>query len=72
MIEEAKRMLQEQIYEEFEMQIGAGRYERTESRRDEQSGKRFRSFEISASRIEELVIPGVRKLAIRFSVFERW
>ena len=71
-IEEAKRMLQEQIYEEFEMQIGAGRYERTESRRDERNGKRFRSFEISAGRIEELVIPRARKLAIRFSVFERW
>lgn len=71
-VREARRMLQEQIYAEFEMQIGAKRYERTPGRRGERNGTRRRSYEIRAGRIAELVIPRARKLAIRFTVFEQW
>jgi hypothetical protein len=34
-LEDARRMLQAQVYEEFDVQIGAERYERRASRRDE-------------------------------------
>ena len=71
-LREAKRILQEQVYEEFEVQIGAKRFERTPGRRDERNGTRIRAYEITAGRIAELVIPRARKLDIRFTVFERW
>jgi putative transposase len=71
-VREARMMLQEQIYAEFEVQIGAERYARTVGRRDERNGTRTRSYEIRAGRIAELVIPRARKLAIRFTVFEQW
>ena len=71
-LREAKRILQEQVYEEFELQLGAKRFERTPGRRDERNGTRVRSYEITAGRIAELVIPRARKLDIRFTVFERW
>jgi transposase-like protein len=71
-LREAKRILQEQVYEEFELQLGAKRFERTPGRRDERNGTRVRAYEISAGRIAELVIPRARKLDIRFTVFERW
>jgi len=69
---EAKRLLQERVYEEFEEQIGAERYERTPGRRGERNGKRVRAYEIAGGRIEELVIPRARDLDIRFTVFEQW
>jgi len=71
-LEEAKRILQDQINEEFEQQIGAARYERTERRRDERNGSRARSYEILGGRIEELKIPRARELNIRFTVFDMW
>ena len=71
-LREAKRILQEQVYEEFELQLGAKRFERTPGRRDERNGTRVRSYEISAGRIAELVIPRARNLDIRFTVFEQW
>jgi transposase-like protein len=71
-LREAKRILQEQVYEEFDLQLGAKRFERTPGRRDERNGTRVRSYEITAGRIAELVIPRARKLDIRFTVFEQW
>jgi transposase-like protein len=71
-LREAKRILQEQVDEEFELQIGAKRFERTPGRRDERNGTRIRAYEITAGRIAELVIPRARKLDIRFTVFEQW
>jgi putative transposase len=71
-LREAKRILQEQVYEEFDLQIGAKRFERTTGRRDERNGTRVRAYEITAGRIAELVIPRARKLDIRFTVFEQW
>ncbi len=70
--DEARRMLQDQINEEFEQQIGASRYERTERRRDERNGHRVRSYEILGGRIAELWIPRARRLDIRFTVFDLW
>jgi transposase-like protein len=70
--EDARRMLQDQINEEFDLQIGASRYERTETRRDERNGTRPRSYEILGGRIAELTIPRARRLDIRFTVFDLW
>jgi putative transposase len=69
---EVKRIIQEKIYEEFDMQIGASRYERTSTRLDERNGHRYRSLEIPGGRIEDLRIPRSRRLDIRFTIFDKW
>lgn len=71
-LKDAKRMMQDQIYEEFDMQIGADRYQRCDTREDKRNGVRFRSYEILGGYIEDLKIPRARKLDIRFSVFDMW
>lgn len=71
--EEAKRMVQKQIYEEFDTQIGASRYERAPGKRlDDRNGYRYRSYEIKDNYICNLKIPRARKLDIRFTVFDMW
>lgn len=71
-LREVKRLLQDKIDEEFDIQIGASRYERTPHRRDERNGHRYRNYEILGGVVEELKIPRARKLDIRFSVFDMW
>jgi putative transposase len=71
-MEDAKGLLQDQIYREFDLQIGAERYARSESRRDERNGHRIRSYEILGGRMGELRIPRARSLDIRFTVLEKW
>jgi putative transposase len=71
-LEDARRMLQDQINEEFDVQIGASRYGRSESRRDERNGHRTRSYEILGGRVGELRIPRARRMDIRFTMLERW
>jgi putative transposase len=72
LVTEAKGIIQERVYEEFELQVGAKKYERTQERRDERNGTRRRAYEVMAGRIVELVIPRARKLEVRFTVFEKW
>jgi len=67
-----KKMLQSQIYEEFDMQIGAKRYERTDTRQDKRIGYRPRTYEVLGHHITGLKIPRARKLDIRFTVFDMW
>lgn len=67
-----KKMLQDQIYEEFDMQIGAKRYERTDTRQDKRIGYRPRTYEVLGHHITGLKIPRARKLDIRFTVFDMW
>lgn len=71
-LRDVKRMMQKQISEEFDMQIGAGRYKRTSTRLDERNGTRTRSYEVMGGYIEGLKIPRARKLDIRFTVFDMW
>jgi transposase-like protein len=71
-LKDAKAMMQSQIYEEFDMQIGAGWHQRTDTRQDKRNGFRYRSYEILGGYIEELKIPRSRKLDIRFTVFDMW
>ncbi len=71
-MEDARGLLQEQIYREFDVQIGAPRYGRSESRRDERNGHRIRSYEILGGRVGELRIPRAREMEIRFTVLEKW
>ena len=71
--EDAKRMIQSQICEEFDMQIGASRYERAPGKRlDDRNGYRYRSYEIANGFICDLKIPRARKLDVRFTVFDMW
>jgi len=65
-------MMQDQINEEFDMQIGARRYERTSLRQDKRIGYRPRTYEMLGGHIANLKIPRARKLDIRFSVFSLW
>jgi putative transposase len=67
-----KKMLQDQIYEEFDIQIGAKRYERTNARLDKRVGYRPRTYEVLGHHITGLKIPRARKLDIRFTVFDMW
>jgi transposase-like protein len=71
-LEEARQLLQGQIDYEFDLQIGASRYERSAGRRDERNGSRRRSYEIRAGFLADLKIPRARTLDIRFTVFAMW
>ncbi|MFH1311717.1 MAG: IS256 family transposase [Candidatus Eisenbacteria bacterium] len=71
-LKEARDLLQGQINHEFELQVGASRYERTARRRDERNGSRPRTYEIRTGFIADLRIPRARKLDIRFTVFDKW
>ncbi|MEI9479714.1 MAG: transposase [Deltaproteobacteria bacterium] len=65
-------LMQEHIHEEFELQIGAASYERSDGRQDERNGSRPRSYEIMGGYIAELRIPRARKMDIRFTIFDQW
>jgi len=70
---EAEKMIQKQIYEEFDLRIGASRYERAPGkRRDDRNGYRHRSYEIKDGYVCNLKIPRARKLDVRFTVFDMW
>jgi transposase-like protein len=71
-LRDAKIMIQDQIKVEFEMQIGASRYERTPFREDDRNGFRARTLEIKGGLITGLKIPRARDLDIRFTVFDMW
>lgn len=71
-LRDVKIMIQDQIKVEFEMQIGASRYERTPFREDDRNGFRTRALEIKGGLITGLKIPRARELDIRFTVFDMW
>jgi putative transposase len=59
------------LEEEVEAFIGAGRYERTDQRRDQRNGTYSRSLGTSVGQIEDLPVPRTRK-GFRTQVFERY
>lgn len=69
---ECKDIMQMQIEEEFDMQIGAKRYERTDKRKSFRCGYRPRTYEILGGHITGLKIPRARNLQIHYSVFGMW
>lgn len=70
---DARRIIQDQINEEFEMQIGASWHQKNAAtRQDERNGYRRRSFEVMNGFIPSLLIPRARNMEIRFSVFGLW
>lgn len=71
-LKDAKAMIQSQVYEEFDMQIGAGWHKRTNTREDKRNGFRYRNYEILGGYIQDLKIPRARKLDIRFTIFDMW
>lgn len=71
-LKDVKRIIQSQIYEEFDMQIGAGWHKRTNTREDKRNGSRYRNFEILGGYIQDLKIPRSRKIDIRFTIFDKW
>ena len=71
--EDTRKMIQEQIDEEFEMQIGARLNEKSPGQRhDHRNGYRFRSFEVMNGFIPSFEIPRARKIRIHFSAFGLW
>lgn len=71
--EDARRMIQDQINEEFEMQIGASWNEKNSAtRKDDRNGCRLRSFEVIGGFIPFFTIPRARNIEIRFSAFGLW
>lgn len=70
---DAHRMIQEQINEEFKMQIGASWHEKgSPHRQDDRNGYRKRSFEVMNGFIPSFMIPRARNMEIHFSVFGLW
>ncbi len=67
-----KIAIQELIYEDFNIQVGAEKYKRSNNRKSYRNGYRKRSFEIVNGYITDLTIPRARKLDIRFSIFDKW
>jgi len=70
--EDARKLLQQQINEEFNIQIGASKYERKKDRKDFRNGSRTRTFEMMNNYIACLEIPRARKMDIHFSAFDLW
>ena len=71
--EQTRRMIQDQINEEFEMQIGASWHEKASpDRRDDRNGYRYRSFEVMSGFIPSFKIPRARNMQVHFSVFGLW
>jgi len=70
---EAHRMIQDQINEEFQMQIGASWHEKgSVNRQDNRNGYRLRSFEVLSGFIPSFRIPRARNMQITFSAFGLW
>jgi putative transposase len=59
------------LEEEVEAFIGAGRYERSDQRRDQRNGTYARSLGTSVGQIEDLLVPRTRK-GFRTQVFDRY
>lgn len=71
--EDAQRMIQDQINEDFEMQIGAAWNEKNPGQRyDYRNGYRLRSFEVMNGFIPSFTIPRARNMQITFSAFGLW
>lgn len=70
--EDARYLIQQKINEEFNLQIGASKYERKQQRKDVRNGYRTRTFEVMNNYIASLLIPRARKMDIRFSAFDLW
>ena len=67
-----KELMQTDIYEEFEEQIGADRYERTGTRRDKRKGEYERFLTTTFGRCD-IKIPRARgKIEIRYSLFDKY
>ena len=69
---ECRNMMQMQIEEEFNMQIGASKYARLDSRLDKRNGYRYRSYETLGGYIYGLCVPRARSIQIHYSVFSLW
>lgn len=71
--EDARRMIQDQINEEFEMQLGAAWHEKNSmDRQDVRNGHRTRSFEVMNGFISSFTVPRARKIKIHYSAFGNW
>ncbi len=69
---DARELIQRNINEEFNIQIGASKYERKQERKDVRNGYRDRTFEIMNNHIACIRVPRARKMDIRFSAFDLW
>src|SRR3989338_11557743 len=64
---DANRMIQDQINEEFQMQIGASWHEKgSPNRQDSRNGYRMRSFEVMNGFIPSFKIPRARNMQVAF------
>lgn len=69
---QVKSLIQNLIQAEFDFQLGANTYQRSNARRSKRNGFYLRSLETSSGRISDLKIPRARNLDIRFSIFDKW
>ncbi len=68
-----QELIQGSIYEEFDQQIGAGRYERSDTREDKRKGEYPRFFTTTFGR-SEISIPRLRdnNIDITYSLFDKY
>lgn len=71
-LRQIKLMVEDNINEEFVMQIGADKYQRSDYRQDERNGYRWRNLETLYGYINRIKIPRARKMDIRFTIFDKW
>ena len=67
-----QKVIQDSVYEDFKLQIGADRYQRADSRVDTRQGRYTRSFTTTFGR-SEIMIPRARNIKdIRYSLFDKY
>lgn len=67
-----EKLMQDGIYEEFKLQIGADRYEHAPSRQDERKGE-YQRFFTTTFGTNRIMIPRTRDgLKIRYSLFDKY
>ena len=60
------------LWEEFASYIGAGKYKRTEGRKDKRNGYYKRSLSTTYGRIDNILVPKARNLRPKFKVFDKY
>jgi len=68
----ARNVITRLIQEEFDRFVGAGRYQRTDSRSDQRNGTRMRDMDTRLGIMEDIPIPRARNSNFRPAIFHRW
>ena len=71
-LKQVKHLMQDILQAQFDTLLGAGPYQRIDSRKSNRNGYYARSLETRYGRIEDIRVPRSRSLDVRFSLFDPW